>query len=270
MEHQPPVRESTPEATQPTLPFTERNPHGTSTILFIHGSGTVGVCWDPIVAHLPTYHALLPDLPCHGAAASTLPTFSIKQTVALLAALIRKHAHNGRAHIVAHSLGAHVAAHLLSTHPDLTAPLPAFLSGYCVLPGYSPGAVATAFRLESLVPQSLVNWIGGLKDMPRTGSMPRTWHRTVAEIITTEDWPAPWPARTLVFAAGKGGIVPTADPPECAVQLRDVGRKGNPETVAYTHSQMRHAWPIHEPLLFARALQAWFEEKPLPDGFRLL
>jgi len=70
-----------------------------------------------------------------------------------------------------------------------------------------------------------------------------------------------------VYCAVKSGIVPSADHPEDAVKYRDIGRKGNAETVAFTHPLMRHPWNRQDPELFAKAARSWFEGEALPEGF---
>ena len=80
-------------------------------------------------------------------------------------------------------------------------------------------------------------------------------------------WPEPWPARTLVVAAGKGGLVPSNDRPDDARKLAEIGKRLNPETGAVTHRGMRHPWSRQDPKLFAAALRAWIEGRELPPGF---
>lgn len=84
-------------------------------------------------------------------------------------------------------------------------------------------------------------------------------------------WPAPWSANTLVVAAGKRGLLPTADHPEDARRLAEIGRTGGgAETMAVTHSAIRHPWNRQMPLLFADCVRRWVEEGEVATGFERL
>jgi hypothetical protein len=91
--------------------------------------------------------------------------------------------------------------------------------------------------------------------------------RQIAPFIVTKMWPSPWPARTLIVAAGKGGIIPSKDHPHDAFRLMEIGRQLNPETVAL---MMRHPWNRQDPVLFAETARCWFEGKEIPTGFEKL
>ena len=84
----------------------------------------------------------------------------------------------------------------------------------------------------------------------------------------TEKWPEPWSARTLIVAAGKGGIVPSRDHPYDAVKLMEIGRRGNGETRAVIHGRMRHPWNRQAPELWAETARAWFERGRCWRGLR--
>jgi pimeloyl-ACP methyl ester carboxylesterase len=132
------------------LHYTTSNPSGKSTILLIHGAFVSGFNWDLVVPHLTSYHLLLPDLPGHGQSRNITP-FSVEPSSRLLAALIRKHGINGRAHIVGHSLGAHVAINLASSYSELVDAL--FISGFEIYPQaalsqFMPYAMWTENRIQ--------------------------------------------------------------------------------------------------------------------------
>jgi pimeloyl-ACP methyl ester carboxylesterase len=242
-----------------------------STIVLIHGACCSGSNWDLVVPHLTTYHLIIPDLPGHRKSQHITP-FSVKYSALLLAQIIRKHAINGRAHIVGHSLGAHVAISLASSHPD--AVIDVFISGFEIYPpttfsSLAPYAIWLDHRIQRLVPQFLISWLMDGTDTQRgeAGSSTMALCRQIAPAMITTSWPTRWPARTLIVAAGKGGIIPSKDHPHDAVKLMEIGRKGNPETHAIVHPKMRHPWNRQDPLLFAETARAWFEGKNIPAEF---
>lgn len=264
----------------PTLPFTSLNPSAQSTILLIHGAFVDHTDWDLVTPHLPTYHLLLPDLPGHGSA-HTIRPYSKALSAKLLADLIQNHAIGGKAHIVGLSLGASVALELACTYPDVVNDV--FISGIKVFPqspSIAPHFLWLESRIENLLPRSFISWLMDGTDIrpANTSLITVSLCREVLGTITFSDpsdstkttWPSPWPARTLIVAAGKAGVVPSADHPQDAIKLRGIGNEMNPETAAYTHPAMRHPWNRQDPALFARTARAWFEKGEMPEGFKEL
>lgn len=87
-------------------------------IVFLHGGGVGGWMWQPVMAHLPQFRCLAPDMPEQGQSQSVKP-FSIEGAADLIADLIREQSPNGRAHVVGLSAGAQVAVALLSRAPQV-------------------------------------------------------------------------------------------------------------------------------------------------------
>ncbi|KAK4541416.1 hypothetical protein LTR36_008017 [Oleoguttula mirabilis] len=255
------------------LPFSQLNTGAGTTILFIHGAFVDRGDWDLVTLHLPDYHILLPDLPGHGEA-NTIKPFSTPLAAKLLTTTIRRHANNGKAHVVGLSLGAYVALRLAVDYPDVVDEL--FISGIKVLPPmsrFAPHGLWLEQRIENALPRSFVRWLMDGTDI-RPADLSRSTVALCKEVLDTitfadtdSIWPSPWPARTLIVAAGKAGIVPSSDHPADAVKLREIGRQLNCETVAYTHPQMRHPWNRQDPKLFADTARAWFEHDAMPEGF---
>jgi hypothetical protein len=94
--------------------------------------------------------------------------------------------------------------------------------------------------------------------------------RQIVPPMIEAKWPSPWPARTLIVAAGKSGILPTSDHSRDAVKLMEIGGERNPDTIAVTHPAMRHPWNRRAPELFAETARAWFEREEIPDGLKKL
>ncbi|KAF2484183.1 Alpha/Beta hydrolase protein [Neohortaea acidophila] len=248
---------------------------GKNTVLMIHGALRSGDDWDLIVPHLPRdYHLLIPDLPGHGQSKDILP-FSKKLSARLLADLIRKKALNGRAHVIGFSLGAGIGVQLISQYPDLIDVV--FLSGYGAVSA-PPSAVAAVLwaqeRGEALLPKSMISWLMDGTDLSSSGSTVPSYAlcRSIADNIHAGEEPSPWPARTLIVAAGKSGILPTADNADAARRLREIASTVQPvgQTKAYTHRQMRHPWCRQAPQLFAQTATMWFEHGTVPEGFEEL
>jgi len=94
--------------------------------------------------------------------------------------------------------------------------------------------------------------------------------KAVIETLAERTEPKPWPARTLIVAATKSGVIPSLDSPEVAKKLAGIGRGGNEGTLAVEHKAMRHPWCRQDPLLFARLVEAWVQGRKLPEGFEIL
>ncbi|EPS31467.1 hypothetical protein PDE_06422 [Penicillium oxalicum 114-2] len=260
------------------LAFISLNPTGSTTVVLIHGALVSGLYWDLVWRHLPSsYHLIIPDLPSHGESHAISP-FSIDLSARMIANLIRSHAINGAAHIIGHSLGAKIAITLAARESSLVSSV--FVSGFEVFPRtaltpYLPYAAWTMTRLENCLPRSWLRWAMDGADLPRIDPKTCTLdlYRQIISPEGTEcnnnhsQWPVPWPARTLIVAAGKGGFIPTSDHLHDAIRLMEIGKELNPETIAYSHPQMRHPWNRQAPELFARTAVAWMERKEMPDGF---
>lgn len=257
---------------QPPLACKEQNPSGTTTILFIHGAFSSGAEWDLVAPLLAkTYHVLLPDLPSHGH--SPRIPFSVLTSTRLLASLVHEKAKGRKAHIVGLSLGAHVAIHLACTYPEVVEAV--FVSGYEVFPRswmtpYLPYAVWLNARLEHCMPRALTRWLMDGADIPRGDvsivTLPLC-RAVIGPMFEEVKWPEPWKARTLVVAAGKRGILPTADHPEDARRLAAIGREGNEATTAVVCTRGRHPWNRQLPLIFAEAVKNWIEDDEVGTEF---
>lgn len=261
------------------LPHREQNKTGKSTIVFIHGAFDNSVSWDIVTPHLPkasNYHILLPDLPSHGIASATKP-FSITVAAHLISELIARRAHNGVAKLVGLSLGADVALRVVSDFPSVVDNNGVFVSGASTpippeqktaMSQYLPHAAWLSQRIEWLVPRPLIRSLMDGAEFPRQNlsNLPLELNK---QIFAPEDskWPSPWPAKTLIVAAGKRGLLPTDDNADTARRLAEIGREGNEGTRAVVHYGMRHPWSRQAPELFAEAVHAWFCEGRILEGF---
>jgi pimeloyl-ACP methyl ester carboxylesterase len=92
------------------------------TIVFLHGTRLTGSQWAVQVAALSdAYHCLAVDLPGHGNQHGV--PFTLEGAADLVADLIRREAHGGRAIVVGLSLGGYVAMALAARWPERVAGL---------------------------------------------------------------------------------------------------------------------------------------------------
>lgn len=98
--------------------FTSANPYAPETIVMIHVLFSSHLEWMHMVPKLHEYHLLVPDLPHHSRSRHIKP-FSFALAADLIADMIRKHAHSGRAHLVGVSTGGYIALELVRRHPEL-------------------------------------------------------------------------------------------------------------------------------------------------------
>lgn len=266
---------ATVDAIEELLPHDSINDTSSATILLVHGNGCGRTDWDLVEPHLNDFHLLIPDLPGYAESRHFAP-FSLERCAALLNRLILEKAIGGKVHIVGHSLGASVALKLASTYPEVVQTI--LVSGFLRLPKtfftpYLPYAIWAESRIENAVPRPIVSWLLDGTDIPRSNPKDRSLQRireTFTDSLSPDGWPQPWPARTLVIAATKRGVLPSNDNVEQAKKVSEIGREMNAETYAVSHAEMRHAWPRQDPVLFAATVRAFIKAEELPKGFHRL
>jgi pimeloyl-ACP methyl ester carboxylesterase len=86
----------------------EKGTKNATSVVLVHGDGVAGWMWKLQLESLADYHCLVVDLPDHGANRA-VPFGTIEECAADLLHLIQERAHDGRAHVVGHSLGAKIA-----------------------------------------------------------------------------------------------------------------------------------------------------------------
>ncbi|KAF2085891.1 alpha/beta-hydrolase [Saccharata proteae CBS 121410] len=265
-----------------SLPFVSLNPSAHQSIVFVHGAFSSPREWAPVCGHFKRYHLLVPSVPGHSQASDI--DFSLERTSELLADLVSNNAKSGRAHIVGLSLGASIVLHFASACPELVDTV--FVSGWGnfgpanFLKPLLPWAIFFEQRFETSLPQSMVanlmEWpeqhyddelVKAFANVTET-SISVKLSKAIVDVCTSERKLVPVPARTLMVAATRRtGIIPTDDSPSKVRSAAAVMKEGNRASRGVQHPQMRHPWNNQDPGLFTRAVVAWIEEKPLPEGF---
>jgi len=101
-----------------TAPGRDAPPAG--TLLWIHGLGESGLCFEEIMAHprLAAWHHLAPDLPGYGRSPWRPEPLDLAAQAECLAALIRE-GDSGPAVVIGHSMGGVSGLLLAERHPEL-------------------------------------------------------------------------------------------------------------------------------------------------------
>jgi pimeloyl-ACP methyl ester carboxylesterase len=237
-------------------------------IVFLHGSPLSGRMWLPQLDRLTEFHCLAPDLPEHGQSAGIGP-FTMEDTVARLAHLIRNSTPNGRAHIVGLSFGGVVAQAMMVQAPEVVDHV--ILSGTAarfgkallaamkvylylnkpVLALLRPDQLSALMMAQFGIPAQYRSLLG--EDMKRVpaSALVRFILATYAEIVT------PPVARTPVLV-----IAGQKETPVAKVMARRLR-----ETIAGSRGTMvpggGHVWNLQFPDLFTEVVRAWVTDQPL-------
>lgn len=249
-----------------TLFVRESGPADAPTVVLLHGGLMSGWTWDPVVARLPHYHCLVPDLPQYGKSFQNGP-FEMGRAATQVAQLIRTRAETGRAHLVGFSLGAQVSLQLLATAPDLVNR--AVLSSTFV---NTMPAVALTGRLAGLLARSAAfRWLLITRHWDARHAAQNTNYEQDARLNSGRQL-AHIAAASASFTVPRG--LERASAPTLFVtgdaEFRITRRwaatlaRSMPDGVDRVARGMRHDWPIRNPDLFARTVEAWLSGAALP------
>lgn len=227
-------------------------------VLYLHGLGVAGWSWDPVIAALPEYGALVPDLPGHGES-SEIPWRSLADTAARVAEVVESLPADRPLHVAGHSLGAYVGLILLTLQRERFAT--AVLSGFHISSTGHPILLKLAYVANGLVfraPPLLRRFASVFGDEAVQRRFvegaavikSRTIRRAGIQVVDFEP-PAGLDALALPIMAISGGAEPEAirsAPERLSQRLPDV----YPRVL----QNRDHMWPIKEPGSYADALRA--------------
>jgi pimeloyl-ACP methyl ester carboxylesterase len=247
----------------------ETGPVSAPTILLVPGGGTGSWFWTPQIERLADYHLLVPDMPEQGRSVAEGP-FTIVDGAQRLAELIRNRAHGERAHVAGISLGAQTLVQLLATAPELVEHAVISSANVRGLPGAR--WMKPYFRL--MMPLRAVPWLVRLG--MRNSGVPMQFY----DDVLREAQETTLASLTHVTMESLDFRIPVGlDKVQCPV-LVVAGEKepglmrasARDLVAAIPGAQGRlvkkgiHAWNLQYPDLFSRALRAWIEGRPLPEG----
>lgn len=256
-------------------------PTDAPVILFLHGGGAGAWTWQPVIQRLAEFRCLAPDMPEHGRSTAVRP-FSIADTAARMADLIRAHAPGGKAHVVGLSEGAQVVVTMLANAPDVISSAVVSSALLRPLPGawmMTPGMIRWSFRL-SVPPFRNNDWWIRL-NMKHAAGVPEAYfaqfkrdfqamtedgfthvmlenqHFCLPSGLENANVPVLALAGSREYAAMRQSAADLgAALPQATVRWIDLGENS---TLAQQHN-----WCLFAPERFAETVRAWVDQSPLP------
>lgn len=251
-------------------------------IVFLHGGGVGGWMWQPVMALLPQFRCLAPDMPEQGQSQSVKP-FSIEGVADRIADLIREQSPGGKAHVVGLSAGAQVAVALLSRAPKVVER--AVISSALLRPLPLVGSAGRWLYKASYyagMAGPLKRWDGWIRlNMRYAAGIPDTYLDEFKADFqrTTADGLANLLYSSMRFRLPQG--LDQVQVPALVVvgekeyrQMRLSAQelvKAMPNAVGRKHSlgalsqlAQEHNWALTAPEKFAETVSAWLERRNLP------
>ncbi|KAF5006050.1 hypothetical protein FDECE_7562 [Fusarium decemcellulare] len=269
---------ASPEAieAEPELFFVSLNQDKPTTIILLHGLLNSHIEWSFVIPYLSDYHIIAPDISGHSRSRDILPA-DLSSSAERVAVLIRRHAKQGRAHVVGLSMGAFITLRLSQRHPELV--LSAFVTAghpmerqWAWVVGHPSFTYYLMLFLLEVVPAWLYMRVATSNGMRHheelLGEMRRNRRWEVIHAVDMGLMELGWedvrglPVRTLSIAADK------IDDVEAVRRMaREMPVEGSQGAVV---RGAVHTWNLQKPELFADAIKAWVEEQPLPEGLEVL
>lgn len=257
-----------------SLFFKEFGREDAPTIVLLHGGGVAGWMWQPQIAQLKDeYHLLVPDLPEHGQSADVKP-MTLQNAAAQVADLIRRRAHDARAHVVGLSLGAQTVIELLSQSPELIDH--AVASGPLMRP--LPGIGMANLMARMYWPFRNMTWLvrWNMKSLGVPAEYFEEFRRDTAT-LTLDGFVR------LTLANGRNRVPPNLSA-VAAPTLLLVGEKelkimresvhdllaAMPAAQGYIVAGAIHNWSLQLPDLFTETVRAWIADRDLPTALTRL
>jgi pimeloyl-ACP methyl ester carboxylesterase len=270
---------------KPSLLIEASGPVNAPLLLFLHGGGAGGWMWQEVIARLPEYHCLSPDMPGHGDSRAGRP-FSIAAAAERAAEVIQSSG-KAKAMVIGLSEGAQVAVQMLATCPKRVES--ALISSALLRP------VAGTSWLAS---ESLLRWTYRLSVAPLRGSdfwirlnmkysagLPESYFLQFKDsfqamdedtftCLMLENLKFRLPpgleratAPVLVIAGHKEYKAMRESARELAAALPNA-RAMTLDLGKQASLAMEHNWACYAPDLFARTVRAWIEKQALPPQLK--
>ncbi|CAM1510861.1 Fc.00g083740.m01.CDS01 [Cosmosporella sp. VM-42] len=256
--------------------FLSLNDDKPTTIILLHGLLNSHLEWNFVIPHLQDYHLLVPDISGHSGSYDILPA-DLSVSTDRVAAIIRRHAKNGKAHVVGLSMGAFLTLRLSLRYPELV--MSAFATAGHPMErqwGWIVGHPSFTYYVTLFLLNCVPPWLyfkvasssGVLEHPDLLREMKRNRRWEVIQAVDRGLMELTWddvraiPVRTLSIAAGKVDDVEA---------VRRMGREMPVEgSLGVVIRGAVHTWNLQKPELFAEGIRAWVEGKPLPEGFEVL
>ncbi|KAK8045629.1 hypothetical protein PG993_005653 [Apiospora rasikravindrae] len=251
--------------------FVSLNPLAPVTVVLLHIIFSSHLDWVHIWPKLSEYHLIIPDLPQHSRSRHVKP-FSFDLSADLVADLIRKHAHDGKAHLVGMSTGGYIALEMVRRHPDVIQSV--FASGVSYLFGGWQTLSKRYPKVMALGLSAMLNTPSGML-LKATGWATHLQNEELLREIRKNTTPN-------LSAAGVGDThrYSREDVIEAGKQSKRVavvagGKQDHiegpgEETRTFVVKNGIHVWNLQLPELFAQSVRAWIEGYPMPVGLEEL
>ena len=239
---------------------------GAEPVLLLHGSLVSGWMWADVVASLPAFHCIVPDLPGIDRSRE-IPWESLDDTALQIVELIRRQ--RRLVHLVGLSLGAAVSLRVMSMAPELIDRT--VLSGTLTRPVTGGLAYFQKLLLWLYSHPRTVHVVARMLQIPPDDS--RAVFAETARHTPVQTYP-----RILkeLYREPLTGRLDKIDVPVLAItgeKDTQITRQGVddlvrslPDAVGYLAPGVGHQWSAEDPDLFAAVVKAWLLSTDLPDG----
>jgi pimeloyl-ACP methyl ester carboxylesterase len=280
-----PTAEQIENPSRELFSFSPNPEHTGETVVFLHGLISSHFEFADVYPHLQDdYHILLVDLPGHSRSKHVLGPYTCKSAAEHVERIIKKDAHQGRAHIVGLSMGGFVGLQLTALAPERVLTL--FVTGASPFDGWIRFLAKQTWLIyvvscisAKLIPVWLYDktcdWVGMKRhpelreEMAGNGqsySSLREIYSSLLEFnMATIAGIAKTGRRIATIAGGKFDNVKATQ--AMGAVLRS---GGSPQSQAFVVRKALHAWDLQYPQLFAAGIRAWIEGKEMPAEYEPL
>lgn len=245
--------------------------------------------WKEVWHKLPEYHLLIPDLPCHSQSKGLCKRedFSIELCADHVANMIRKHAHDGRAHLVGISAGGGwTVLEMVRRYPELVKS--AYASGAWPYDGlrltiaqsprlvyagvwtvmHSPGGKNKFFAASGLSGDQYSDKLFDEIKGNMSSRLAKAGFYPLPPDVSGSEWLGrcgQTGVRLMLVAGGAYDDVAQARKAGQCINAQEAGRAS-----LYVFQEAGHAWNLQFPAVFAKSIQCWVEGRPMPAEFEQL